>query len=71
MQQQRLYTVTQVVGRIILDQAGNAVQGYHIDFTTMSGMRGFVEMPAAQYNIDSGKSALELAAKRLEEILKL
>lgn len=71
MQQQRLYTVTQVVGRIILDQAGNAVQGYHIDFTTMSGMRGFIEMPAAQYNLDNGKAVLEREAKRLEEIMKL
>lgn len=65
------YTVTQVLGRIIIDRGGNPVRGYHIDFLTKRGMRGYVEIPADQYNADAGRAALATEAARLDEILGL
>ena len=65
------YTVTQVLGRIIIDRGGNPVRGYHIDFVTKRGMRGYVEIPADQYDKTRGKEDLTTEAARLDEILTL
>ena len=66
-----LYRVVNRIGRIILDEAGNPVDGYHIDFITKSGARGFVEIPEAQYSKELAAEKLKAEAERLEEMLKL
>ena len=68
---EELYRVITTVQRIILDEAGNPVTGYHIDFVTKSGARGFVDIPAAFYTVEKVREKLKAAAERLEEMLKL
>ena len=61
--------VLQVTGRIIIDAAGTPVQGYHISFQSPKGMRGFVEIPAAQYSPERVKQEIAAESKRLDDIL--
>lgn len=68
---EKLYTATIAQGRIILDAAGNPTEGYHIDFVTKNGARGFVEIPASKYSKESATKLLEAEAQRLEELLTL
>ncbi len=65
------YTPLQSVGRIIIDAAGNPVRGYHIDLLSAKGMKGFVEIPEAQYTLEAIKALLLAEAKRLDDILGL
>jgi len=65
------YTVLQVVGRTIIDAAGNPVPGYHIDFVTGKGMKGYVDIPAAQYSPERAKQEITAEAKRLDDMLLL
>lgn len=68
---QKLYTVSTAVERLILDEAGNPVDGYHIDFMTRSGIRGYVNIPKARYTKELAQQLIEAEAKKLEELLTL
>lgn len=63
------YTVATATARLILDEAGNPVDGYHIDFTTKSGLRGYVNIPKSRYTKESAQQLIEAEAKKLEDML--
>lgn len=68
---QLLYRVIKVTERLILDESGSPVSGYHIDYCSKSGFLGFVDVPKTRYTQDYVKQVLTEAAGRLEEIGKL
>lgn len=65
------FRVINVTKRVVLDATGTPRDGYHIDFTTVSGYHGFVDITSDRYSDDYAKGQLTAEAKRLEDLAKL
>ncbi len=64
-----IYEVVSAQERLILDDAGNPVDGYRLDFVTKRGLRGYVNIPKSRYTKESAAQLVEAEAKKLEEML--
>ena len=64
-----IYEVVSAQERLILDDAGNPTDGYHLDFITKRGLKGYVNIPKARYTKELAAQLVEAEAKKLEEML--
>ena len=64
-----IFEVVNVQERLILDDAGNPVDGYHLDFVTKRGLRGYVNIPKSRYTKEMAAQLVEAEAKKLEDML--
>lgn len=65
------YRVVNITKRVILDPMGSPKNGYHIEFITVSGYLGFVDISEDRFTDQLAKETLLTEVKRLEGLGKL